>query len=364
MQKPLIAVVLGTRPEIIKLFPVIAELRRRRWKYLLIHTGQHYSVRMDGVFFSELKIPQPDILLGVGSGMQGEQTGKILIRIEKVLLEKKPGIVLVEGDTNSVIAAALAAAKLGIRVGHVEAGLRSYCREMPEEINRILTDHLSDYLFSPTAQAKKNLLAEGIVGKKIFVTGNTIVDVTQQYARKAARSSAILQQVGVPKHQYLLLTLHRKENVDDEAKLKAMFRAIRKLCISFPVVFPIHPRTEKRLRQYHLMKRIKAMRQLKIIKPLGYLDFLNLEQNARLILTDSGGVQEEACILRIPCVTLRENTERPETIKAGSNTIGGWQEKTILSAVQRMSKKKRIWKQPFGSGNAGKKIVEAISRTL
>jgi UDP-N-acetylglucosamine 2-epimerase (non-hydrolysing) len=364
MKKPLFAVVLGTRPEIIKLVPVISELKRRRKRFIIIHTGQHYSVRMERIFFAHLNIREPDFLLRVGRGMQGEQTGKILMRIERVFFRLKPDIVLVEGDTNSVIAAALAAAKLGIRIGHVEAGLRSYCREMPEELNRILTDHLSDYLFSPTQGAKNNLLKEGISGKKIFVTGNTIVDITKAQIPKAARKTALLRKLNLPANHYFLLTLHRKENVDNVRKVREIFQAVTALCKMFPVVFPLHPRTAKRLRQFHLMNHMKAIPNLRIIQPQGYLDFLNLEQHARLILTDSGGIQEEACILKVPCVTLRENTERPETVDVGSNMIAGWHYEGILRATEHMLAKRRSWKHPFGNGTSGKKIVEIITRTL
>jgi UDP-N-acetylglucosamine 2-epimerase (non-hydrolysing) len=364
MQQPLIAVVLGTRPEIIKLFPVIAELKRRKRKFIVIHTGQHYSVRMDRIFFADLKIQEPDILLGVGPGKQGEQTAKMLRRIEKALLDRKPDIILVEGDTNSVLAAALAAAKLGIRIGHIEAGLRSYCREMPEEINRILTDHLSDFLFAPTKTAMNNLVAEGVEKRKIFVTGNTIVDVTKKYAKKAAKDSRILQNMELTANNYLLLTLHRKENVDNAKKLKEIFQAIKILSGEFPVVFPIHPRTAKRIRQYRLARLMKKIPNLKIIQPQGYFDFLNLQQHARLILTDSGGIQEEACILKVPCVTLRENTERPETLDIGSNMIAGWQQGSILRATRTMLKKRRSWKQPFGNGTSGKKIVDIVTKAL
>lgn len=364
MATPPIALVLGTRPEIIKLSPIISELKRRKKKCILIHTGQHYSVRMDKVFFGDLNIREPDLLLGVGRGSQGEQTGKMLIALEKAFLDVKPDIVLVEGDTNSVMAAALAAAKLGIRVGHVEAGLRSLDREMPEEINRVLTDHLSDLLFAPTSRARKNLLEEGIATKKIHVTGNTIVDVTKEYAKKAQHNSSILQRLGLSANGYLLLTLHRKENVDDVRKMKEIFHAVTHLCREYPVVFPIHPRTAKRARQFRLTRRIHTIPNLRAIYPLGYLDFLNLEQNARLILTDSGGIQEEACILRVPCVTLRENTERPETVAVGSNMIAGWHRKTIVGGVNRMIKKRRNWRQPFGNGTAAKKIVDRVIRIL
>jgi UDP-N-acetylglucosamine 2-epimerase (non-hydrolysing) len=319
---------------------------------------------MDRIFFADLKIQEPDFLLGVGPGMQGEQTAKMLRRIEKTFLEKKPEIILVEGDTNSVFAAALAAAKLGIRIGHVEAGLRSYCREMPEEINRILTDHLSDYLFAPTKGAMNNLIAEGIEKRKIFVTGNTIVDVTKKYMDKAVKNSRILQNLDLSSNHYLLLTLHRKENVDNAAKLKKIFQAVKILCREFTIVFPIHPRTAKRFRQYHLTGYIKRIQNLKIIQPQGYLDFLNLQQHARLILTDSGGIQEEACILKVPCVTLRENTERPETLDVGSNIIAGLQQGGILRATKTMLKKRRSWKQPFGNGSAGKKVVDIVTKAL
>jgi UDP-N-acetylglucosamine 2-epimerase (non-hydrolysing) len=364
MGKPLIAVVLGTRPEIIKLFPVISELKRRKRNYILIHTGQHYSIRMDTIFFADLNMDEPDILLGVGPGKQGEQTGKMLIRIEKAFLEAKPVMVLVEGDTNSVLAAALAASKMGIRIGHIEAGLRSYCREMPEEINRVLTDHLSDHLFAPTGRARQNLLAEGIPASRISVTGNTIVDMIKEHAPGAEKNTLVLQRLHLSPNHYFLLTLHRKENVDHAEKLKEIFRAIKHLCRDFPVILPIHPRTAKRLREYDLLERMKRIPHLRIIQPLGYLDFLLLLKCARLVLTDSGGIQEEACILKVPCVTLRENTERPETLKSGSNVLAGWHRKPILAAVARMLKKRRTWKQPFGNGTAGKKILDTITKIL
>lgn len=364
MDKILIAVVLGTRPEIIKLFPVIAELKRRKYHYLLIHTGQHYSVRMDKVFFADLDLQEPDILLGVGPGRQGEQTARILTRIERVFLRKRPDVILVEGDTNSVIAAALAGAKLGIPIAHVEAGLRSYFREMPEEINRIITDHLSAYLFAPTKGAMNNLTAEGIARSSIFVTGNTIADMTERYANRAAKVSTILRDLNLSPDHYLLLTLHRKENVDAAGKLKEIFQAIKMLCKEFPVVFPAHPRTAKMVRQYRLTDRLKRIKDLKIIQPQGYFDFLALEQRARLILTDSGGIQEEACMLRVPCVTLRENTERPETVAVGSNMIAGWHREGILTATEKMLKKRRSWRQPFGNGNAGKKIVDIVEKAF
>lgn len=357
-----IVIVLGTRPEIIKLSPVLSEFKRRKIRFHLVHTGQHYSFKMDRIFFKDLRIPEPDYLLGVGPGTHGEQTGKTLIKIEKVFLKEKPDIVLVEGDTNSVFATALAAVKLGIKVGHIEAGLRSFDREMPEEINRVLTDHISDYLFAPTTMSKENLLCEGIDKKKVFVTGNTIVDATLKNIKVAEKKSKILSRLNISKDNYFLLTLHRAENVDNKERLKEIILAIKELCKKYLIIFPAHPRTTKRLREFNLSKSFKKIKHLKIIEPVGYLDFLELEVNASLILTDSGGIQEEACILNVPCVTLRENTERPETITIGSNIIAGWKRETITAAVHKMLKKKRRWKHPFGTGNSAKKIVDILLR--
>jgi len=360
MQKPLITVVLGTRPEIIKLSPILSELKGRRMRYNLIHTGQHYSFMMDRIFFKDLHIVEPDHLLGIGAGTHGKQTGKTLIKTEKVFLKVRSDIVLVEGDTNSVVAASLAAVKLKIKVGHVEAGLRSFDRKMPEEVNRILTDHVSDYLFAPTQISKNNLLNEGINKDKIFVTGNTIVDATLKNISIAQRKSKILSSLEISKDSYFLLTLHRVENVDNKEKLKEIIIAIKELSKNHLIIFPVHPRTTKRLKEFSLSKIIKNIKGLKTIDPVGYLDFLNLEANARLVLTDSGGIQEETCILKVPCVTLRENTERPETIKIGSNVIVGWKKKSIINGVNRMLKKKRDWRQPFGNGKTAKKIVDII----
>ncbi|MCK4234405.1 UDP-N-acetylglucosamine 2-epimerase (non-hydrolyzing) [candidate division WOR-3 bacterium] len=362
IQKPKICVVLGTRPEIIKLSPIFSELKRKKIRYNLIHTGQHYSLKMDKIFFADLRIPEPHYLLGIGPGTHGRQTGTILMRIEKIFLKDKPDIVLVEGDTNSVFATALAASKLKIKVGHIEAGLRSFDREMPEEVNRILTDHVSDFLFAPTEISKKNLITEGIDKRKIFVTGNTIVDATIENIKIAEKKSKILTDLLISNKTYFLVTLHRVENVDNKNRLKEIISAIRELCRTHLVIFPIHPRTTKRIKEFNLSKPIKRIKNLKIIEPLGYLDFLKLERNARLVLTDSGGIQEETCILNIPCVTIRENTERPETVSVKSNIIVGWKSVDIINGVYKMLKKKRTWKQPFGNGKAAKKIVDIISK--
>lgn len=353
-----IAIILGTRPEIIKMLPIIKECQRQHLDFFIIHSGQHYLASLDQNFFKELNLPLPQYNLSVGSGSHAEETGKILMGGEKVLVKEKPSVVLVEGDTNTVLAGALAASKLQIKVGHVEAGLRSYDREMPEEINRVLADHLGDYLFCPTKVSQANLIKEGIEKRKIFVTGNTIVDAYQEGLRKALKKTEILERLGLKQAGYFLVTIHRPENVDQKKKLMNLLEAFEKIFKGSRkmVICPLHPRTKKMLRRFKL----KIPYGLKIIEPVGYFDFLNLEKNARLILTDSGGVQEEACIMKVPCVTLRENTERPETLQVGANLIAGTSVKKILASLKVMLKKRRKWPNPFGDGTAGKKIVKIL----
>ena len=356
--KPKIAIILGTRPEIIKMAPIIRECFRKRLKFFILHTNQHYSKNLDKVFFEELGLPRPKYNLNVGSGSHAEETGKMLIGIEKVLLKEKPDIVLVEGDTNTVLAGALAAVKLRIMVGHVEAGLRSYFREMPEETNRILTDHCSDFLFTPTKKAEKILLSEGVPQKKIFVTGNTIVDAVFQNLKLDQGKSKILEKFKLKKEKYFLLTLHRQENVDKKERLRKILSGLELICKKFDLnmIYPIHPRTKKMIKRF----RLKIPKGIKLIEPVGFLDFLLLESNARLILTDSGGVQEEACILKIPCVTLRDDTERPETIEVGANILAGVKPGEILWATQKMLKNTKKWRNPFGNGKTGGKIVKIL----
>lgn len=338
--------------------PVIRECQRRKIDFFILHTNQHYSKNLDKIFFKELGLPKPKYNLGVGSGFHGEQTGRMLMGIEKILIREKPHIVLVEGDTNTVLAGALAAVKLHIKIGHIEAGLRSYFREMPEEINRILTDHISDLLFAPTEKAKENLLKEGIPNDKIFVTGNTIVDAVYQNLKIAPKRSKILQKLYLKKKNYFLLTLHRAENVDVKERLEKILEGLKLVYkkINLPLIFPIHPRTKKRIEEF----RLKVPRGVNLIEPLGYLDFLLLEANAKLIFTDSGGVQEEACILGIPCVTLRDNTERPETIKVGANILAGANPQKILVSSILMFNKNKKWPNPFGDGKSAKKIVKIL----
>jgi UDP-N-acetylglucosamine 2-epimerase (non-hydrolysing) len=353
-----IGIVIGTRPEIIKMAPVIRELQKARAKYFILHTGQHYSYNLDRVFFEQLRLPSAKYNLEVGSGSHAEQTGKILIGVEKVFQTERPEIVLVEGDTNSVFAAALAATKLHISVGHVEAGLRSYDRQMPEEINRILTDHCSDYLFAPTPNAKQILLGEGILEEKIFVTGNTIVDAVYQNLNIARETGNSLTTLHLAPSEYFLVTLHRQENVDDPLRFGPILEGLDKVASEFhlPVIYPIHPRSRKMMGEFGFKPR-----NLNLIEPIDFLGFLQLESNAKLILTDSGGVQEEACILNVPCVTVRDNTERPETLEVGANVLAGASSDKILDCTKLMLSKKNKWTNPFGDGKAGSRIVKIIT---
>ena len=351
-------IILGTRPEIIKMSPIIRECNRLGLDYFILHTGQHYSYNLDKVFFEQLGLSLPKYNIGVGSGTHAEEIGKMLIGIEKVLLKEKPDVVLVEGDTNTILAGALAASKLRVKIGHVEAGLRSYDRQMPEEINRTLADHCSDYLFAPTEKAKAILLGEGIPEEKIFVTGNTIVDAIYQNLDIAEKEVNTLDSLHLTPREYFLVTLHRQENVDNSARFASILDGLSKIATKFrlPVVYPIHPRSRKMMTQFGL-----EPGSLKIIEPLDFLGFLQLESNARLILTDSGGVQEESCILNVPCVTLRDNTERPETIEVGSNILAGASPDKMLKYTELMLNKEDNWANPFGDGKAGQRIVDIIT---
>ena len=384
------SLVLGTRPEIIKLSPIIRECESRNIPYFTLHTGQHYSYEMDRIFFEDLELPQPKFNLDIGSGPHGEQTGKILEGVEKILIQEKPDVVLVQGDTNTVMAGALAAAKLHIPVAHVEAGLRSFDRRMPEEINRVVADHVSDFLFAPTKTAWRYLEAEGIPDEKIHVTGNTVVDAVFQnleIAKKRQRVSPGLEELEIatekqrvsPAHgdlekgerkqrvpsrlkdlekgEYILITAHRAENVDEKYRLAGILKGLEGVHqeTGMPIIFPIHPRTEKMMTHFNL-----TAPTLTFTKPVGYLEFLRLESEARLIITDSGGLQEEACILGVPCVTLRENTERPETLDVGSNVLAGTDAQTVLEKSRIMLDKKPGWNNPYGDGHAARRMVGVL----
>jgi len=353
-----ISIVLGTRPEIIKMSPIIRECERLNVDYFILHTGQHYSYNMDRVFFSQLELPNAKHNLDVGSGSHGEQTGRMLVGIEKVLRNEEPDVILVEGDTNTVLAGALAAVKLGILVGHVEAGLRSYDRTMPEEINRILTDHSSDYLFAPTEKSRQILVNEGIAKEKIFVTGNTIVDAVFQNLEISKSRRNVLRDLGLDSGEYLLATIHRQENVDNHKRFCNIIDGLERVQkeLDLELIYPIHPRAMKHLKILGV-----EPSGVRLIEPLDYLGFLQLESNSKLVLTDSGGVQEETCILGVPCVTLRDNTERPETLEVKSNVLAGTNPHRIVKKVKLMLSHNNDWTNPFGDGKAGCRIVEILS---
>jgi len=357
-----VAVILGTRPEIIKMSSIIRECAARGLDCLIVDTGQHYDYEISQVFFETLHLPPPHYQLRVGSGTHGQQTGQLLTEIERVLLAEKPDVVLVQGDTNTVLAGGLAASKLRIIVGHVEAGLRSLDRNMPEETNRLLTDHLADVLFAPTPEATENLLAEGIPADRIFMTGNTIVDAVLQHLAIAERESHVLEELHLSEGNYFLSTVHRSENVDCRERLVAILDSFRAVCERFglPLVLPIHPRTRKMLHTFGLVMPVQVIP----VEPLGYLDFLQLEANAKMILTDSGGVQEEACILRVPCVTLRDNTERPETVRVGANIVAGVQPEGVVTCAGRMLSVPRDWPNPFGDGKSCSRILDIIQTSV
>lgn len=356
------AIVLGTRPEIIKMSPVIRELQKRDIDFFIIHTGQHYSYYLDKVFIEQLELPQAAYNLEVGSASHAVQTGKILTGVEDALQQESPDLVLVEGNTNTTLSAALAAVKVSIRVGHIEAGLRSYDRNMPEEINRVLVDHCSEYLFIPTAKSGAILRSEGIPADRIYVTGNTIVDAVNQNLEISKSRASIIQKLGIKRKGYILVTVHRQENVDIRARFASILEGIIKTAAEYdiPVVYPVHPRARKMMTEFRLRPR---SRRIILTEPVDFLEFLQLESNAQLIMTDSGGVQEEACILRVPCVTMRDNTERPETIDVGANVLAGTSPDKILEGADNMLKKEINWQNPFGDGNAAVRIVDILEKS-
>ncbi len=353
-------IILGTRPEIIKMSPIIRELQKKNEEFFIIHSNQHYSKEMDAIFFKELKLPKPKYNLGIGSGTHGEMTGRMMAKIEEVLLKEKPNTIIVQGDTNTVMAGALVASKLGITVGHVEAGLRSYDRTMPEEINRIVTDHISDFLFCPTKKQADILLGEGISKKKIFVTGNTIVDAVYECISIAKKKSKILDRHNLKKDVFILMTSHRPATVDNKRNLKTVIETVGFIANKYSkkIVFPIHPRTKKMIEKF----KINLPDNLLLIDPIGYLDMLQLQNESFLILTDSGGLQEESCILEKKCIVIRENTERPEAVAVGGCVlVGNSDSGKILNKTEILLKRKVNWKNPFGNGRSSEKIVNILN---
>jgi UDP-N-acetylglucosamine 2-epimerase (non-hydrolysing) len=347
--------------------PLIQELQTRAHPFVVIHTGQHFSYSMDRRFFRDLELPDAEFHLRASrkGSLHGEQTAHMLRGTERALIAARPRIVLVCGDANTNLAAALAARKLRLMLGHVESGLRSFDWSMPEEHNRVMIDHIADLLFAPTEEARAHLEAERVRGA-ITVTGNTVVDALRRSQQIAMKRSRVLDKLGVQQDGYVVLTVHREENVDDAANLAKIANAIHALRdeTGMPVLFPVHPRTMDRLAATHLLDRLTSDTRIRLPPPKGYLDFLMLLSNARLVATDSGGIQEESCTLRIPCVTLRENTERPETVKVGANIVAGLDRDAVRQAVRSMLQRPRDWANPYGDGTASQKIIDIVLEHL
>jgi UDP-N-acetylglucosamine 2-epimerase (non-hydrolysing) len=355
--------VAGARPNFMKIAPLMHEFARRRDRFepILVHTGQHYDKAMSESFFRDLGIPEPDVNLGVGSGSHGHQTAQVLMKIEDLLIERQPDVVLVVGDVNSTIAATLAAVKLHIPVAHVEAGLRSWDRDMPEEINRVLTDSVSEWLFTTEASAEENLLREGIPAKKIHFVGNVMIDTLLSHRERASRLDTV-ERLGLEPGRYAVLTLHRPSNVDSADQLARLFGVLGRLNRELPVVFPIHPRTARAVEENLGGRRPDVT----IVDPLGYLDFLRLLMDARVVLTDSGGIQEETTALGVSCLTLRESTERPVTVTEGTNEIVGTNPDAIEQAIRKLlAAPPRAGRRPaLWDGEAARRIVDILERDL
>ena len=345
--------IVGARPQFIKAFPLSVALRKRQQE-VLVHTGQHYNYEMSEVFFKDLGLPKPDYQLGIGSGSHGAQTGAMLQAIESVLQKEEPDIVVVYGDTNSTLAGALAAAKLNIPIAHIEAGLRSFNRAMPEEINRVLTDHVSTWLFAPSVAARNQLAAEGI-RREVHVVGDIMYDALLLYRGYSDDRSMILSRLNLSPREYMLATVHRAENTDDRERLAEIFEGLDLL--EKPVVVPLHPRTRNCLQQFGITPGVNV----RCLDPLGYLDMLKLQSQAACILTDSGGVQKEAYYLKVPCVTLRMETEWMETVNAGWNIVCGTNPSQIVGATHKMVSCHALHPDLYGDGTAAEKIVKILS---
>lgn len=361
-------VVAGTRPEAIKLSPVIKWLQKLRVDMIFVWSGQHYDYELSRVFFKQLSLPEPDVNLDVRSGSHAEQTAKAMTHLKETIAQYRPSLVVAEGDTNTVAAAALTAIKSHVPFAHVEAGLRSYDRTMPEEINRIVADSLSELLFAPTELAVMNLAHEGIPLRKIHLTGNTIVDVVIKYKDIACRKGIELsEELNIGSGRYILLTLHRQENTDNLPRLLNIIKALSLISESYKIIFPMHPRTKNKLRRTGIYETLRAKENLALIPPLGYFEFLGLLLHSLAVLTDSGGVQEEALTLGVPTVTLRYNTERPETVQCGMNVLAGTEPESVskltedqIQKFEELRSNLKMKPNPFGDGNAGRRIAVTI----
>jgi UDP-N-acetylglucosamine 2-epimerase (non-hydrolysing) len=355
--------IVGARPNFMKIAPIYAEMKRRSAEFLpmIIHTGQHYDAAMSDSFFIDLGMPKPDVHLNIGSASHAVQTAKIMIEFEPVVLEHKPDWVLVVGDVNSTVACTLVCAKLGVKVAHVEAGLRSYDRTMPEEINRILTDSISDLLLTPSPDGDENLKKEGVSADKIKFVGNVMIDSLFRNL-KIAESSIIREELNLIEKQYAVMTLHRPSNVDDKATFSGLIEAMLEISNKIPIIFPAHPRSRGKIDEFGFAEKVEAS-NIKLIDPLGYLDFMRLYSGAKLVLTDSGGLQEETTALGIPCLTLRKNTERPITIEMGTNILVGTNpEKIKQTAFEVLANNSKIEAKipPLWDGKTAERICNAL----
>jgi UDP-N-acetylglucosamine 2-epimerase (non-hydrolysing) len=361
-----IACVVGARPNFMKIAPILEAMKAYpKLEPVLVHTGQHYDYEMSQVFFDELEIPKPDVYLGVGSGSHAVQTAKIMMGFEETVSQHKPNAILVVGDVNSTLACALVGAKFCIPIIHVEAGIRSFDRTMPEEINRILTDVISDFLLTPTEDANENLRKEGIAKDKTHLVGDVMVDTLMKYREKAS-SNGILKELGLVKGSYALMTLHRPSNVDVKANLAGILDALEEIQHSIKIVLSIHPRTRAKIKEFEFEENLSDMKNMIITEPLGYIKFMGLMINAKFVLTDSGGMQTETTVLNIPCITMRENTERPETIRNGTNTLVGNNTQLIIEECRKILEGNGksgsdpcIW-----DGHAAERIAMIVDRNL
>jgi UDP-N-acetylglucosamine 2-epimerase (non-hydrolysing) len=355
--------IVGARPNFMKVAPIWRAIAERGvLGQRLVHTGQHYDAKMSDVFFADLGMPAPDLYLGVGSGTHAEQTAKVMVALEKAFADERPDLVSVVGDVNSTLAAAIVAAKALIPLAHVEAGLRSFDRTMPEEVNRVVTDRLADYLLTPSPDADENLLKEGVARERIHCVGNVMID-SLLTALPRAKALPTLRAMALTERSYAVCTLHRPSNVDEPAKLGALLGALAIVARSAPVVFPVHPRTRKMIEDHHL---VRAEPGLRLVEPLGYLDFLALSSQAQLVMTDSGGLQEESTALGVPCLTLRDNTERPITVTVGTNTVIGTDpDRIVAEALAVLEGRGKRGRSPeLWDGCAGRRIAEVYERAL